>query len=61
MGPNTLYLNQEEEFFAEEASLCFDYDVVNEDAAKTRRVLLLTADAMARTMKTIRVELTKTS
>lgn len=50
MGPDTLYLNPEEEFFFEEASMSFDFDVVNEDVSKTRRVLLLTADAMAKTV-----------
>lgn len=50
MGPDTLYLNPEEEFFFEEASMSFDFDVVNEDVCKTRRVLLLTADAMAKTV-----------
>lgn len=50
MGPDTLYLNPEEELFFEEASMSFDFDVVNEDVSKTRRVLLLTAAAMAKTV-----------
>lgn len=53
MGPDTIYLNPEEEFFAEKASLSFDFDVVNEDVSKTRRVLLLTADEMKRSMQTV--------
>lgn len=54
MGPDTIYLNPEEEFFAEKASLSFDFDVVNEDVSKTRRVLLLSADEMKSTMQVIR-------
>lgn len=54
MGPDTIYLNPEEEFFAEKASMSFDFDVVNEDVSKTRRVLLLSADEMKSTMQVIR-------
>jgi len=58
MGPEPVYLNPEEEFFDEEASLRFDFDVVNEDVSKTRRVLLLTADAMTKTVHKLHTHLT---
>jgi len=57
MGPDTLYLNPEEEFFFEESSVSFDFDVVNEDVSKTRRVLMLTADAMAKTVSKLKTYL----
>ncbi|XP_078487361.1 BRCA2 and CDKN1A-interacting protein isoform X2 [Ciona intestinalis] len=39
---DTMYMNAEEEIFAEESLTSFDYQIPTDDVMKTRRVLLLT-------------------
>nr|XP_026690840.1 protein BCCIP homolog isoform X2 [Ciona intestinalis] len=51
---DTMYMNAEEEIFAEESLTSFDYQIPTDDVMKTRRVLLLTKKNFERSFEKLK-------
>uniref|UniRef100_H2Z7H2 Protein BCCIP homolog n=1 Tax=Ciona savignyi TaxID=51511 RepID=H2Z7H2_CIOSA len=51
---DSMYMNAEEEIFAEEAMTSFDYQIPSDDVIKTRRILLLTQDNFERSFSKLK-------